>query len=329
MEQRLHMMNITFNKRQIDKSSPEEVSQQLSKQSISEDVSSHDSSIDTTSTTSSDAVVQSCPGTGVTVRSLIANPSIHFEFYVDNDYPRIACVEKGLAWVETNYSTLQLLDKDGSAKETVFIDFNIWDISLASDGRLILADMKNKSIKSLSKRKEISTLFETSWKPISLCCLLNDDIVVSFSNERKVVIYCRAGQIRRTLDHIKFSYPCKVSANKLNQDIFICDQTHNYSYEGKLVAVGVDGELRFEYCGQGKTFSPAYVCSDWMGQILITDIDNHKVHILDKEGQLLQHVLTSQLMYPNTIDVDREGNIWVGEEVDTRRGCVKVAKYLQ
>ena len=286
------------------------------------------SSMNTTTAASSDSV--SRHGTGFSARSLIANPSIHFQFYVDNDYPRIACVEKGLAWVETNYSTLQLLDKDGSAKETVLVDFNFWDICLASNGQIVYADMKNKSIKSLTKEKDINTLFETSWKPTSLYCLLNDDIVVSFSNQRKVLIYCRDGQVRRTLDHIKFSYPCKLSANKLNQDIYICDQTHNYSYEGKLVAVGVDGKLRFEYYGQvDKEFSPAYVCSDWMGHILITDIDNHKIHILDKEGQFMQHVMTSELTYPSTIDVDQEGNIWVGEEVDTKRGCVKVIKYLQ
>ena len=68
-----------------------------------------------------------------------------------------------------------------------------------------------------------------------------------------------------------------------------------------------------------------------MGHVLIADHNNHRVHILDQEGQFIQFILTSQqgLHEPITIDVDKEGYVWVGELVDINKGRVKVARYLQ
>ena len=68
-----------------------------------------------------------------------------------------------------------------------------------------------------------------------------------------------------------------------------------------------------------------------MGHVLITNINNHGVHILHQKGHFIQYVLTLQqgLHNPVTIDVDREGHMWVGELVASIEGHVKVAKYLQ
>ena len=84
--------------------------------------------------------------------------------------------------------------------------------------------------------------------------------------------------------------------------------------------------------GQGDSeFTPVGVCADQMGHILITDYSNHRVHILDQKGCFIQYILTSHqgLHQPVTIDVDKEGNMWVGEWVDYGKGRGKVARYLQ
>ena len=99
-------------------------------------------------------------------------------------------------------------------------------------------------------------------------------------------------------------------------------------YTGKLIAVRTDGQPRYEYSGQcDKKLSLSNVCTDQVGHVLITDVDNSRVHILDQEGQFIQYILTSQqgLSKPITIDVDMEGYIWVGEYVDFYKGRVKVA----
>ena len=264
-------------------------------------------------------------------RSLIKKPTVKSQFNVANNKPHIACTEQDWAWMSTNANTLQLVDRNGSVKDTLKTDFFIYDIALTSDGELLLADYNDNCVKLVSKHRKISILFNTNWGPTGLCCLHNSDIVVSFKSNNKVIVYSRSGHIRQTLDNIKFRYPHKVAVNKVNQDICVCVQKVDYLYTGKLLAVGADGQLRYEYSGQGDSeFTPANVCTDHMGHVLITDIDNDLVHILDQEGQFIQYILTSQrgLSRPITIDVDREGYVWVGE-YSTSKGHVKVAKYLQ
>ena len=266
-------------------------------------------------------------------RSLITIPSVLSKFDVGHVFPQIACTDQGLAWVKTASNTLQLVDRAGSVKDTVDIDFTFYDTSLTPDGDILLPDYDSKCIKLLSKQKKMSTLFNTSWSPDGLSCLHNNDIVVTFLNENKLIVYCKTGNIKQTLDHIKFRCPCKVAVNKINQNIYICDiENPKVNNNGKLIAVGADGKLRYEYSGQGDgEFSPRDVCTDHIGHVLIADTDNHRVHILDQDVQFIQYILTSQqgLHRPITIDVDREGCVWVGEWVDRNKGRVKVAKYLQ
>ena len=270
----------------------------------------------------------------ITLKSLIPNPAVQFKFDVKYNYPRIACVEGGLAWVETKVNTLQLVDKEGTVKDTISIDFDFYDITITSDGHLLLADNYNKCIKSVSKQRNITTLFRTSGEPWSLCYLHNGNIVVAFRYESKVTVFSREGKIRQKLDHIKLRYPTSVAVNKVNQDIYICDHEEKFNLysKGKVIAVGADGKVRYEYTGQGDSkFIPVEVCADQIGHVLITDYRNHRVHMLDQEGQFIQYILTSKqgLNLPTTVDVDRKGYIWAGECVELRKGHVKVYRYLR
>ena len=262
-------------------------------------------------------------------RSLIPTPSVQSKFSIGFPRPFIACVNQGQAWVYTKGKTIQLVDRDGSVKNTIQTDFDINAMTATADGELFMTDYSNNRIGSVSSQKEITTLFSTTWMPHGLDCLHNKDIVVTFPRDSKVVVYSRNGQVRQKLEHIKFRCPMSIAVNKVNQDIYVCDHQSNLWYSaGKVVTVGADGRLRYEYAGQGgEVFTPVDVCTDQMGHFLTTDHVNDRVHIMDQEGQFIQYVLTSQqgLDLPPTIDVDREGYVWVGEE----NRHVKVAKYLQ
>ena len=141
-----------------------------------------------------------------------------------------------------------------------------------------------------------------------------------------MIVYSRDGQVRQKLDNITFrNTGKKVAVNKINHDIYICD-------DRSVLAVGPEGRLRYEYTGQDDSeLYPRDVCTDQMGHVLITDYDNYRVHMLDQNGWFIQYVLTLQqgLGKPVTIDVDREGYVWVGEDVSNNNGRVKVARYLQ
>ena len=267
-----------------------------------------------------------------TKRSLIPNPSVQYEFDVSHYDPQIACVESGQTWVRTKIKKLQLVDREGSVRDTINIDFDINGMAVTFEGELLLSDVSKKCIKSVSKQKEMSILFKTRSSPYNLCCLHNGDIVVAFPSDSKVVIFSRTGEIRQTLDHIKIRVPMSVSVNKVNKDIYICDHENSWKDSaGKVIAIGADYKHRYEYTGQGDSkFTPLEMCTDQMGHVLIIDYINNRVHILDQEGRFIQPILTSKqgLHQPTTIDVDREGYMWVGGKTEFRKDHVKVVRYL-
>ena len=263
--------------------------------------------------------------------SLIPTPSVILKFETCSYFPHIACTKQGQAWVVTkDCESIQLVGRDGSINDSVEFDNRfIKDITLTSDGEILFADVIDQCIKSLSRQKKISTLFTTTESPIAIGCFNKNEIVVSLEYDRKVAVYDRIGKIKRTIEHVKIRHPKKLAVSKVNRDIYICD-TLGDTYNAHLLAFGEDGQLRYEYSGQGDNdLSVGGLCTDHLGHILIADPKYHTVHILDINGRFLQYILTSEqgLDWPRSIDVDLEGYVWVGEQLHI--GCVKVVKYLR
>ena len=253
---------------------------------------------------------------------LIPRPSVQSDFDTKISHPSVICVGSGQAWVETNTKTLQLVDRHGTVKDTIpTIDFNFEDIVLSPQGDILLTDWANKCITAISSDKKIKTLFKLQWEPSGLCCLHSGDIAVTFLNERREVIYSASGKVIKELDKKLFRLPFRVAQSKVNSDLYISD----WGAE-KVVTLDKDYRVRYEYTGRDReSFSPRGLCTDNAGHILITDSINHRVHILDRDGQFRQFLLTKEqgLREPWSIDADSEGNAWVGD------GCVvKVVKYL-
>ena len=65
------------------------------------------------------------------------------------------------------------------------------------------------------------------------------------------------------------------------------------------------------------------MCTDEQGHVLVTNPDLQRVHVLDKDANLIQYIRTSEP--PLFVDVDREGYLWVG----TANGKIEIIKYLQ
>ena len=255
-------------------------------------------------------------------------PSVQSQFDTKTDSPSVICVGSGEAWVRTDTKTIQLVDRHGEVKDTIHTDFNFGDMVLSPQGDILLSDWDNNCIKAISGDMTIKTLFKLQWTPSGLCCLHTGDIVVTFFWDGHVVIYSASGKVIKELNKKLFTRPYRVAQSKVNSDLYISDAGRMGA--GKVVALDKDYRVRYEYTGQGDgkySFSPCGLCTDKAGHILITDSLNHRVHILDRDGQFRQFLLTGEqgLRGPYSIDVDSEGNPWVGEE----GGGVKVVKYLQ
>ena len=260
---------------------------------------------------------------------LIPKPSVQFfnsEFKTKTPEPYLACAGSGEAWMKTDTRTIQLVDRHGKVKDTIHMEFDFNDMVHTPQGDIILADKDNNCIKAISHDKTIKTLFKLQWEPSCLCCLHSGDIAVTFFVAGRVVIYSASGKVIKELDKQLFTCPYRVAQSKVNSDLYISDTSY---FAGKVVALDKDYRVRYEYNGQDDSgsFYPSDLCTDNAGHVLITDYNNHTVHILDRDGQFRQFLLTEEqgLGTPVRIDVDNEGNAWVGEW----GGGMKVVKYLQ
>ena len=240
-----------------------------------------------------------------------------------------ACLESGQAWVQTGRRKLQLMDIHGSAKDTIETDFSFEDVVISQQGDLLLSDSDNNCIKSISRDKTVHTIFKTKvgrfrskLKPYGLCCLQSGDIAVTFADEGRVIIYSVSGEVIKEMDKKLFTRPYRVAQSKVNSDLYISDDA------GKVLALNKNYKVRYEYNGQndGGSFFTRGLCTANAGHVLITDWNNNRVHILDRDGGFLQYLLTEEqgLRWPWNIEVDSKGNAWVGD-----LSGVKVVKYLQ
>ena len=254
---------------------------------------------------------------------LISNPSIESTFQSGGYSPALVCVGSGLAWVRADSRVLHLVDRDGSVKDTINTNFDFDCIALTPQGDILFSDVTNKSVNSISRDKTVTTLFQTEWIPSGLCSLHNGNVAVAFSEDGRVVVFSMSGEVIKELDKKYFKFPYWMANNKVNNDMYIT----NYN-GGSVVAIDQDYNVRYAYKGQGESFRPCDICTDDAGHVLITDWNNESVHILNKDGKFVQYLLTGEqgLENPSDIDVDSEGDAWVGQY---ESGDVIVVKYRQ
>ncbi|KAK3099686.1 hypothetical protein FSP39_008005 [Pinctada imbricata] len=77
---------------------------------------------------------------------------------------------------------------------------------------------------------------------------------------------------------------------------------------------------------ESNTFYPLGTVCDRYGHIIVTDWNNDSVHLLDKNGNLMQYLLTEndEFSSPSALALDRAGNVWIGNAV----GRIRVYQYL-
>ena len=277
-------------------------------------------------------------------RSLSLNPQEESKFNVKYYSPLIACTGSGLAWVQSGKQTIQLVDRNGSEKDTIDLDFKLRGITIDHNGRLLLLDETNKCVKSVSDDKTITTIFCTEWKPSAFCCLQSGDIVVVFGKCKQVLKYSSTGEVLKRYDGTNVYEStnvrclCNVAASKNSQDFYLVDHDIDgheerlfaEGYPGKLLAFDKDCQFLFKYSGHDNAkFTLMGVCADQFGHVLITDMNYRKVHILHKDGKFMRCIKTEGMGGPCTIDVDDDGFAWVGFEQQDPESYVKVYRYLQ
>ena len=119
--------------------------------------------------------------------------------------------------------------------------------------------------------------------------------------------------------------PYRVVQN--GKDICVVNQSED------VVTLDRTGNLRWVYDGNqaklGSSFNPLGICTDKYQNLLVTDSNNHCVHYLNADGQLLQVILTREqvrlLCYWGISVDDATGQVWLGNSLKD----VVIAKYIK
>ncbi|XP_078312226.1 uncharacterized protein LOC111133302 [Crassostrea virginica] len=188
-------------------------------------------------------------------------------------------------------------------------------LTVNNDSELIYVDNAKNINKLSSDMKTTTTLIkhtDTTWRPLCVYCSPSTgDLLVGMYREDKdtdididtgtytgkVMQYDNTGKLRiypishDNISHRLYEFPRYITENN-NGDVLVSD------YSCGVVVTSGEGVHRFSYTGPAPSgtglFKPLGICTDVMSHILVIDSRTDTVQMLDRDGQFLSYLLTTQ-----------------------------------
>lgn len=259
----------------------------------------------------------------------------------DGSLGSVSCFTDDNIWTTVQGKVMELYNLDGKLLKSVKTRSgnDAWDITTTKKGYLVYSDPGSKTINRMRKKHVKELIRLRGWTPCCVCSTSLDGLLVTMIREdrkqSKVVHYTDSCEEKQTIQFddrgsaLYSTRSCKlyISENR-NLDVCVADTDAN-----AVVVVNQTGYLRFRYTGSHCTGShssskpllkPDGLTTDSQCRILIADSDNHKIHILDQDGQFLRSMTSDISDGPFRLCVDARNNLFVAER---KSGIIKMIAY--
>ena len=247
----------------------------------------------------------------------------------------LAVFGKGTALVgDWHSNTIYLYDESGRIVKSVEMTSGVWGLALNRFGKVIVCS-DDKKIRLVTGSGKVSTLADTlPFRPRGVYLTTKEEIVVCMAGKGEknhVAVYSMDGKSKLR----EITMKDKQGRQMLTDPVCVVMNGEDFSVlnnSNNVVTFDQSGKVRWVYDGsqadrEGR-FVPLGLCADKFCNLLISDWGRHCVHYVNREGVLIQLLLTQEqhgIQSPWGIGVDnRTGQVWVGNDSRT----VWVVKYL-
>lgn len=239
----------------------------------------------------------------------------------------VSDVDNGLILSNTRGGALYYLDDlncDGNGSHTV-----------NNELELIYINRKYQINKLSKDMKRTTTFVDITNSTRRPRCVywskLTGDILIGMDSfwTCKVTRYNNCGQLTQTIPDcigLKLYISPNFITENNNGDIVVSDFASFFEY-GALVVTNREGKYRFSYPANGSELrlKPNGICTDALSHILVCDKMTNTVHMLNKDGRFLSHllILPSGINNPYNLSYDvNTHHLWVGSLYGDNRICV-------
>jgi hypothetical protein len=219
-------------------------------------------------------------------------------------------------------------DKIQTIKE---IPVQIYDMTLTKSNDILIS-IKSSDVKLITQSGQIKPFLSVS--PLittGIHVTHNNDIILDVMEDgdtykltdkscRKIIVFGENKKEKQSYQYNKhkqrlFTAPYRIT--DVNSDIVVIDLT---SDDGKVVVLGKEGVVKGIYQGhpqintEDKPFDPRDIVTTSVGNVIVADCDNHALHVISGEGELLTYKVMSDqgVILPMSLDIDTLGHLWVG-----------------